>query len=47
MDDESMHEFGGPSSKEVHVNLSWNAIAPLNILVVVTAEDSTFHSEIS
>jgi hypothetical protein len=47
MDDESMHEFGGPSSKEVHVNLSWNAVAPLNILVVVTAEESTFHPEIS
>ena len=48
MDDQSMHpEFGGPSSKEVHVNLSWNAVAPLNILVVVTAEESTFHPEIS
>ena len=36
-----MHsEFGGPSSREVHVNLSWNAVAPLNILVVVTAEES-------
>jgi hypothetical protein len=41
------HELAGPVTALVHVNLSWNAVAPENIFVCAVVAADPVHEEMS